>query len=171
MRYNIYRIKYGGYRTMNDEKRAAKLLAKVTKGKGTLHSTEVPLYSDTWHREATAGYGKYKGYEFVITTLGTNPCAYVKLFKRFRVNLLNNFDAFDWINVHKAGIDWADERKDAKFWIGWCYGQQGDYDGTKPDPSHTQYTLADIREDVKSVINQILMCKYSPLWYKMKRAK
>lgn len=96
----------------------------------------------------------YKGYHYAIVSYGTHPCCYVKV----------DDDGTDYeydsdIRVH-GGITFQDklnhlENLEQKgYYIGWDYAHAGDYyAGSMPDGR--VYTMDVLREDVRSVIDQL----------------
>jgi len=112
-------------------------------------------------------HSEYKGYEYVIMSLGTHPTAYVGIPSAEANDLFREEDLeeSDSINVH-GGITYEnsyilDENKNEygndKWWIGWDYAHLYDY---MPDNDYSQYrkkwTTEEILRDVKSVIDQII---------------
>jgi len=103
----------------------------------------------------------YRGYEYVIVTYGSHPCAYVKMLENSK-NYEKNYDDID-INVH-GGLTFGDDltrvRKDLTGWyIGWDYAHLGDFTfynhslGISPEK---KYTINEIEIDCKDVINQLI---------------
>lgn len=113
--------------------------------------------------------GKYKGYSFLILSLGTHPTAYVGLpmeHKYFGKDY-NNINKEDTLIVH-GGFTYSKESvsmsnlKD-KWWLGWDYAHLGDYTGFSPTGLHgrggKQWTREEVLEDVKEVIKQLDVVK------------
>lgn len=110
-------------------------------------------------------HGVFKGFEYVIMSLGTHPTAYVGIPKTEAYTIFHENRLSDLIDVH-GGITYEnsyirDENKNEysndKWWIGWDYAHLYDY---MPDNDYGQYrkkwTTEEILEDVKSVIDQII---------------
>lgn len=103
---------------------------------------------------------KYRGYEYFICDLGTHPTAYVKVPKN---NKAFGKDYFDLdIVVHGDLTYSSNELKFYKYsgkynwFIGWDYAHFGDYTLFATFENDKKYTLDEIIEDCKSVINQLI---------------
>lgn len=112
-------------------------------------------------------HDEYKGYEYVIMSLGTHPTAYVGIPAGEAIALFQeeNLEESNCINVH-GGITYdnsfiRDENKNeysnGKWWVGWDYAHLYDY---MPDNDYGQYrkkwTTEEVFEDVRSVVDQII---------------
>jgi len=103
----------------------------------------------------------YRGYEYVIVTYGSHPCAYVEIPKKSK-NYEKEYADID-INVH-GGLTFSDYltgvRKDLTGWyIGWDYSHFGDFTCYAEDIGNfgeRKYTLNEIEIDCKDVINQLI---------------
>lgn len=117
------------------------------------------FYQDRYKQELVY-HKKYRGYEYFICDLGTHPTAYVKVPKN---NKAFGKDYFDLdIDVH-GGLTYS--KNELKFYkysrkynwfIGWDYAHIGDYVLFALFPNDKKYTLDEIIEDCKSVINQLI---------------
>ena len=102
------------------------------------------------HREVLDA-GIFSNYEYKIVSLGTHPCAYVKLpYTNMFFNL--SYDNIP-ISVH-GGLTYSANELDG-FWIGWDYAHCGDYTGYLSLPTDRKWTTGEILDHVKSVINQL----------------
>lgn len=111
------------------------------------------------------GHDRYKGYEWVILNLGSHPTAYVKLTKE-ESKKLEGRDYFYDIDVH-GGCTWLDTfvpvdssdksqfANDGRLWFGWDYAHFGDYMSFHTKLGGKKYSIVEIYEDVKSVIDQL----------------
>ena len=108
--------------------------------------------------------GTYGGYNFVIVSYGTHPCAYVEIPKTSEYYGVD-YDKLDFINCH-YGLTYADRLdhiypNNDRWFIGWDYAHAGDYMGydvlfnfdTSKDK---KWTTQEIYEEVKKVIDQIV---------------
>lgn len=108
--------------------------------------------------------GDYKGYHFVICSLGTHPTAYVEIKREYTENELYSIEVHGGITYgydHDGHALWTktDERK----YIGWDYAHLSDYSGTYLEDETSNFlrnnckkwTTEEIYEEVKSVINQL----------------
>lgn len=106
--------------------------------------------------------GEYKNHKFAILNLGTHPTAYVEDkvgltgYEDFRLDGVSVHGGFTF---HDTGY-WGDESEKIS-WLGWDYGHYGDFMGYySPDKpfyySSKQWTTAEIYEEVKGVIEQII---------------
>ena len=108
--------------------------------------------------------GTYEGYDFVIVSYGTHPCAYVEIPMNSKYYGLD-YDELDFINCH-GGLTYADRLDhiygddDRRWFIGWDYAHACDYLGFNAlfdfDTSRDKkWTTEEIYEEVKSVIKQL----------------
>lgn len=104
------------------------------------------------------GKGIYKGYEWIILSYLTHPCAYI-VAKKNDVIYNKKYSSIDFIDVH-GGLtysDWGINNHISHYsWvIGWDYAHYGDYlpyditDGKK-------WTTEEIYENIKDAINDII---------------
>lgn len=95
--------------------------------------------------------GIYKDTVFYVVSYGSHPCAYV------RSTVPESF--IDYIPCH-GGITYHDkafEQFDAKVeYIGWDYAHSGDYNGMSPVLGGKQWTVSEIIEEAKQVIDFVL---------------
>ncbi len=105
--------------------------------------------------------GEYRGLKFAILSLGTHPTAYVEC----PYDSINSYDddRLDNINVH-GGFTFFDEGYWSRsamntVFLGWDYAHYGDYMPCfedYPELVERKWTTAEIFEEVKSVIDQLL---------------
>lgn len=100
--------------------------------------------------------GVYKGHKFAIINLWSHPTAYVENkmgIVDYNACLLDNVKVHDGFTYCDTGY-WDEESKKTS-WLGWDYAHYDDYiyGGTL---SGKQWTTAEIYEEVKSVIDQII---------------
>lgn len=98
--------------------------------------------------------GLYKGYKFVIKSLGPHPCAYVGSKKP-----LLSRDELDKIGVH-GGVTYNSDEYFSLYgldpslnWFGWDYAHAWDYH-PRLCPEGTKYTIEEILADIKEAIDQ-----------------
>jgi hypothetical protein len=118
------------------------------------------------HRKAIVKTGKIEQFQWIITTSGFFPLAYVGIPPELRHGLTQT--DFEWIsNVyinfeadvgdgHPTFPDFSREL----YWIGWDYGHSGDYNNDCPfhsanEPVSHAWTITEIEADIQNVINQI----------------
>lgn len=101
---------------------------------------------------------KYKGYRYIILSLGTRPTAYIEIPKGHH---LCGWDCDDIdIDVH-GGLTYADHNLmgiDSENWyIGWDYAHAGDYYGaygfTRNDK---KWTTKEIENECRRAINELI---------------
>ena len=112
--------------------------------------------------------GKYQGYEFYIMSLGTHPCAYVKLPENHPYYNMD-YEDIPSIGCH-GGITYKDEFLQvgpdtlaSGMFVGWDYAHCFDYTGTDLDPlfkdlperDGKKWTTEEIYEEVKKVIENL----------------
>lgn len=106
--------------------------------------------------------GEYKNHKFAILSLGTHPTAYVEDkigligYEDFRLNGISVHGGFTFHNTGHWGND-----SEKISWLGWDYAHLGDFMGYYSTDnsfyySSKQWTTAEIYEEVKSVIHQII---------------
>lgn len=116
--------------------------------------------------------GDYNGKHYVITYMGNHPCAYVEFNYEFERDSklwenvpchwdANYLDIGPWTYHHKINDD-------PRIYIGWDYGHLNDYSRFDNDISLKKWTVKEIREDVKKVIDYLNKIKNKLLTYKEK---
>lgn len=112
--------------------------------------------------------GEHKGHKFCIMNLGTHPTAYVQN----KIKNLNSYDddRLDEIDVH-GGFTYLDmsywDKTDRAIYLGWDYGHCWDYAGyyakyhTYDSYEYKRWTTTEIFEEVKSVIEQLIVVEES----------
>ena len=120
--------------------------------------------------------GEYKGYEYVVLSLGTHPCAYVGVSeddKLYGLDYNSIYEKYD-INCH-GGLTYSEDSlsflefsqkyncdvKNAihnKWVIGWDYAHYGDYVVCfdECNVSGKKWTTHEIVEECKEVIDQLI---------------
>ena len=121
------------------------------------------IYKPTGEIEILSS-GTIYGYKYFIISMGTHPCRYVETqADRIRFIKINEIDCH-------GGITWADKELPSigataanGIFIGWDYRHGFDYLGFMEDrPAgsfrtfNRKWTTAEILEDVKDVINQLI---------------
>ena len=108
--------------------------------------------------------GIYKDYDYVILSLGTHPCAYVRIPEDhpYYGKDYNNCDIdCHWgLTYGSPYLRTSNDTQEIGWWIGWDYAHSGDYmdygyeigmnDGDK------KWTTDEIVRECKRVINQII---------------
>lgn len=95
--------------------------------------------------------GEIDGYEFKIVSLGTHPCAYVKLpTTHFCFNFLSDYIPID---VH-GGLTYSANENDG-FRIGWDYAHCGDYTSFGFLSTDKKWTVDEILAHVQNVIAKL----------------
>ena len=111
--------------------------------------------------------GEYKGYEFLVISLGRHPCGYVclteenKYFGKFYDEIpIECHGGLTYSEPKISFLEWSDKYKcmvrtsiEDKWIIGWDYAHYGDY--TVFDRYGDKHTTQEITEECKSVINQL----------------
>lgn len=108
--------------------------------------------------------GVYKDFHYEIVSYGSHPCAYVELPKGHKYHGKNE----DYIPIYchgdityssECGIIFPEDNPNHRdgFWIGWDYNHIGDYNAirAKTGCGGKKWTIEEIFEDVKNVINQL----------------
>lgn len=124
------------------------------------------LYYST-HFLSVIKKGTYKNYNWIITSCGWHPCAYVEIPKGDRLYELDYTDTdMDSIDCH-GGVTFTDYRDfgfGKKYYLGWDYAHLGDYSampfGDRPlympnEPNAKKWTIKEIKTEIQSVIKQI----------------
>lgn len=112
--------------------------------------------------------GEYKGYHYVIKSLGSHPCAYVEIPEN---NSLygKSYDDLDYISCH-GGLTYSENHlviddngsKLDGWFIGWDYAHAGDVIGTCEilGLNEKRWTTGEMLQEVHSVIEQIIAINY-----------
>ena len=101
--------------------------------------------------------GEYKGHKFAILNLGSHPTAYVEN----KMAITDYYDCrLDNVGVH-GGFTYCDngywdEESKKTSWLGWDYALCNDYCYSDSPWDGKQWTTAEIYDEVKSVIEQII---------------
>jgi hypothetical protein len=120
------------------------------------------IYKHEHNREILA-HDVIDGFEFYITSLGTHPCAYVRIPPTNHISkiAISLFDLSGIIYCH-GGVTWFENHlPDRKtyidgMWLGWDYAHAGDYCGYGwNDTDFKKWTTEEIFEEVKDVIAQV----------------
>lgn len=108
--------------------------------------------------------GTIEGYNFYIISMGTHPCRYVETqADRIRFINTNEIDCHGGITYTGKELQSIGATAENGIFIGWDYRHGFDYLGSMEDrPAgsfrtfNKKWTTAEILEDVKDVINQLL---------------
>jgi len=114
------------------------------------------------HAHIVLDTGTYKGYQYLIKSLGTHPTAYVKIPDTHPYYEADIFDCAD-IECH-FGLTYAaghlytpDEKLDG-WWLGWDYAHCTDYAGYYADDEYLghlkKWTTEEIKQECYRVIDQ-----------------
>ena len=101
--------------------------------------------------------GDYKGHKFAILNLGSHPTAYIEN----KMAITDCYDCrLDNVGVH-GGFTYCDqgywdEESKKTSWLGWDYAHCDDYHYSDTPWDGKQWTTAEIYDEVKSVIEQII---------------
>ena len=109
--------------------------------------------------------GTYKGYDYVIVSYGTHPCAYVEMPKDSPYFGLEYSELEDVIHCH-GGLTYSGEldhiyENDHRWFMGWDYAHAGDYAGYdilfnySSREKDKKWTTEEIHEEVLNVIDQL----------------
>lgn len=111
----------------------------------------------------------YKGVEYFVVNIGTNPCAYVPCDKEFLDKHRDEWGDIDGISVH-GGVTYTGKLSDLSafgddpeleevYCFGWDYGHAGDWSGYLTDiynEGSRKYDTWMVVEECKSAIDQYL---------------
>lgn len=107
--------------------------------------------------------GEYKGYKYLILSMGIHPTAYVEIPEGHKLNGVN-YDDID-IDVH-GGLTYGHNGllgiESNCYYIGWDYAHYGDYSGCDMlfpkdlKSNDKKWTTEEIKNDCESVIRQIV---------------
>ncbi len=102
-------------------------------------------------KDAVLLSGNYKGYDFVIRTLGHWPCAYVGVYNPPVIDIdeLEVPVCFTYKSWEFAHLPFLREGLN---WFGWDYGHSNDYHPLFKTDGH-KYTMDEIMSDVRKVID------------------
>ena len=111
--------------------------------------------------------GDYNGRHYVITYTGSHPCAYVEFHDEFESGskLWENVPCNWGANFLNRG-PWTyhyNINDDPRIYIGWDYGHLEDYSRYNNDTDTKKWTVKEIREDVKKVVDYLNIFKTKSL--------
>ena len=108
----------------------------------------------------------YKGYHYVVLSLGTHPCGYVEVSKRNKLYGLNmdrlpDLDCHGGVTYTRSylGLDNNSKAYNDSWFIGWDYAHYMDYMGGLfmiSNVDNKKWTTAEIIAECKSVIDQLI---------------
>lgn len=109
--------------------------------------------------------GKYKGYNWLITSCGSHPCCYVEIPQNNKLFEQDFYeDDVENIDCH-GGITFSDHRDFGLgnfYYLGWDYAHFGDYyirmfgDLISELTPGKKWTIKEIEQEAKNVIKQII---------------
>ena len=104
--------------------------------------------------------GMYKDYDYVILSLGTHPCAYVRI-PEDHPYYGEDYDNCD-IDCH-GGLTYGNsylrtsyDTQEDGWWIGWDYAHCDDYCGDMTCDCGVKHTTKEIQQECFSVIEQLI---------------
>ena len=137
---------------------------------------EEMIYKRRMMKAEVLSNGEYKGYEYIVLSLGTHPCAYIvleendKLYGLHYDTVHDKFDiychyGFTYSEDYLKFLDFSEKYnamvqssiKD-KWVVGWDYAHSGDYVGYDEDNvlGGKKWSTSEIVSECKEVINQIV---------------
>ena len=99
--------------------------------------------------------GIYEGYEYFVISLGTHPCAYVKLHNENPEVAKYNIGCHGGITYCEDYLILPDGKIEGNI-IGWDYAHYGDYLGFDELFTGMTYTTEEMIADCRSVIRQLV---------------
>lgn len=98
--------------------------------------------------------GIYSGYEYLVITYGTHPCAYIRSdnLTEKQINIIDE-NCHGGITFPQQEFGGNIKNIDGK-WVGWDYAHFGDYVGYG-DCEGKIYTTEEIINEVKSIIDKL----------------
>lgn len=108
-------------------------------------------------------HGKYKKIEYYIMSLGTHPCAYIKLPSKNKQEIINLIDTMchGGITYHESALNLGFGTIRGDF-VGWDYAHYGDYMGFYSKNSalnkFKRWTTKEILSEIKTIIDAINVC-------------
>ena len=113
----------------------------------------------------------HRGYEYVITSLGSHPCAYVIIDE---THPLYQNNCMEWLGIVHGGVTYSEailspivNVEDNKWVIGWDYAHAYDYYCIDPDNERMnmqgkKWSVDEIMDDVKLMIDYLIETKKAP---------
>ena len=101
--------------------------------------------------------GIYNGYEYLVITYGTHPCAYIRSdnLTEKQINIIDE-NCHGGITFPQQEFGGNIKNLDGK-WVGWDYAHCMDYTyGAYNTSDDKKWTTKEIFEDVKNVIEQLI---------------
>lgn len=138
------------------------IMANSEQKKGGIVYMKEMIYGESKENPDVLYSGEYRGHKFAILNLGSHPTAYVEDkigligYEDFRLNGISVHGGFTF---HDTGY-WGNDSEKIS-WLGWDYAHSGDFMGyySTDNPfyySSKQWTTAEIYEEVKGVVEQII---------------
>ena len=104
--------------------------------------------------------GTYKDYDYVILSLGTHPCGYVRVPEDHPYYEKNyddcNIDCHGGLTYSESYLSVADDKSLDGWWIGWDYAHCDDYRGYMTCDCEVKHTTKEIQQECFSVIEQLI---------------
>ena len=117
------------------------------------------VYSTTRNIEVL-DRGTYKDYDYVILSLGTHPCAYVRIPEHhpYYSEDYNNCDIdCHWgLTYGSPYLRTGNGTQESGWWIGWDYAHCDDYCGYMTCDCGVKHTTKEIQQECFSVIEQLI---------------
>lgn len=134
------------------------------------------IYKQRMEKSEVLDNGNYKGYEYVVLSLGSHPCAYIildendKLYGLHYDTVHKKYDIYchygftyseDYLNFLEFSEKYKSLVKSSikgKWVLGWDYAHHGDYCGWDTDNllGGKKWSTSEIVSECKEVINQIV---------------
>lgn len=108
------------------------------------------IYQQLRKRELLAR-DTYKGYEYFVISLGTHPCAYVKL-NGESLSMVENLPCHGGVTYTEAYLKLPDETLEGEF-VGWDYAHWGDRWG---DEGGEEYSTSELVTDCEQFIEELI---------------
>lgn len=114
----------------------------------------------------TLDTGTYKGYDYVINSYGTHPCAYVQIPEGIDKYNLDDIECHFGVTYSSKRLV-TEEGTRSGWWIGWDYAHYTDYAGYLINLSLSiqrighfkKWTTVEIQREVYEVIEQLISLK------------
>lgn len=107
--------------------------------------------------------GTYKDYDYVILSLGTHPCGYVRVPEDHPYYEKNyndcNIDCHWGLTYGRPYLCTSNGTQESGWWIGWDYAHCDDYCGYMTYDFGIRHTTKEIQHECFSVIEQLIKAK------------
>ena len=147
------------------KKNSVNMLYSASREVNEMNEKEIYVGERRFRYYTIIAKGEIRGFQWVIITLGSHPCAYVAVkpdHPYYGMDYDTMYEKGIYLDCH-GGVTYIEHDKNTRswgtqdlWWIGWDYAHSGDYDATYDQKYEThKWTLKEIKKDVLNMIAQL----------------